>query len=85
MTDKQLKKRMRRIAKMALDDDDDDGVLKRRWISKSYAVSKQWHLFSSEWCIDFRPGGRDMFGVNKEEICVSEYGQCVNNNSWSAK
>jgi len=81
-SERSLKKRMRLISKLPLDDDEENLVCKRRFMSKNYSVSKQWSRFSSEWCIDLTPNGRDMFGVNKEEYMASQEGHMINRENW---
>jgi hypothetical protein len=71
--------------KLCLDDADDEQILKRRFLKKNMHVSKKWGLFSSEWTIDLGPGGRDIYGVNREEISVCCYGRWVNQSSWTAR
>jgi hypothetical protein len=41
--------------------------------------------FSSEFCIDLSPGGRDMFGVSNEEYCTSEESNMVNKREYLIK
>jgi hypothetical protein len=80
-----MRKRLRRIAKVCLDDEDDAQVLKRRFLQKNYTISRQWGHFSSEWCVDFRPDGRDMFGVSNCEFHTSLQGSLVNQESWGVR
>lgn len=76
---------LRRLVKLPLDDDGDNQVFKRRFLNKNYHISGSWMNFSSEFCIDLSPGGRDMFGVSNEEYCTSEESNMVNKREYLIK
>jgi hypothetical protein len=85
-SNKELAKHLRKMTKMALDNNSGEMVLKRRFITKIWPISRRWESFSSEWWLDFRPGSREMNGVNINEYNVSSNAYLVNREeTWIGK